>query len=228
MQTGRNGCGARTVAALPDACRNWQTADRRGARSNRHGLPDRLTGRGAFDVAGIADRPEARTVAADIGRNPARTSEPLTGGADGRRTLAGLPAGRLALIALQTVADGLQGRFRRDLSGRGSNGCGDCRADGQRWRGRRAISGDIGRNRRGAFDGGNWRGVAGILAAFDGGAAFDVRHGRRNPCPLPAGRLPLIALQTGRGRLAKRTARFRRARTWAERRTACKAVFGAI
>ena len=33
-------------------------------------------------------------------------------------------------------------------------------------------------DRRGAFDGGNWRGVAGILAAFDGGAAFDVRHGR--------------------------------------------------
>ena len=39
--------------------------------------------------------------------------------------------------------------------------------------GRRAISGDIGRNRRGAFDGGNWRGVAGLLAAFD------VRHGCR-------------------------------------------------
>ena len=43
-----------------------------------------------------------------------------------------------------------------------------------------------------------------------------------------AGRLPLIALQTGRGRLAKRTACFRRARTWAERRTACKAVFDGL
>lgn len=32
----------------------------------------------------------------------------------------------------------------------------------------------------------------------------------------------------GRRRLAKRTAHSRRARTWAERRTACKAVFGAI
>ena len=86
---GRNGCAARTVAALPDACRNWRTADGRGARSNRHGLPDRLTGR------------NGRTVAADCVAN-------------------------------------------------------------------------------------------------------------------------------GRGRLAERTAHFRRARTWAERRTACKAVFGAI
>ena len=51
-------------------------------------------------------------------------------------------------------------------------------------------------------------------------ACRDVRHG--------CGRLPLIALQTGRGRLAKRTARFRRARTWAARRTACKAVFDGL
>ena len=53
-----------------------------------------------------------------------------------------------------------------------------------------------------------------------GGRLPNPAHGR--------GRLPLIALQTGRGRLAKRTACFRRARTWAERRTACKAVFDGL
>ena len=106
-------------------------------------------------------------------------------------------AGRLPLIALQTGRGRLAKRtacFRRARTwaerrtackavfdglatnpakrrGTGANGCRDCKANGQRLNGRRAISGDIGRNRRGAFDGGNWRGVAGILAAFD------VRHG---------------------------------------------------
>jgi len=70
------------------------------------------------------------TVAADIGRNPSRTSEPLTGAARSPRSM---------------LPDRLPDRLATNPA---------------------------------AFDGGDWRGVAGILAAFDGGAAFDVRHGR--------------------------------------------------
>ena len=92
---GRNGCGARTVAALPDACRNWRTADRRRT-SNRHGLPDRLAhGRT------VARSPRRRTLAADCVANGARTACKTHGAFQTGADMGG-------------AADGLQGRFRRD------------------------------------------------------------------------------------------------------------------
>ena len=104
-------------------------------------LPDRLATNPAARLprsmfATVERLPDCRTACADCVANGARTACKTHGAFQTGADMGG-------------AADGLQGRFRRDLGGRGSNGCGDCRADGQRWRGRRAISGDIGRNRRG-------------------------------------------------------------------------------
>ena len=83
---GRNGCAARTVAALPDACRNWRTDDRRRTVA-------------AFDRSPRCS-PDCRTLAADCVANGARTACKAHGAFQTGADMGG-------------AADGLQGRFRR-------------------------------------------------------------------------------------------------------------------
>ena len=85
------------------------------------------------------------------------------------------------------------------------------------------VAADIGRNGCAA------RTVAALPDACRNWRTADRRRGRSpDACRTSGGTACADCVANGRGRLAKRTARFRRARTWAARRTACKAVFGAI